>query len=61
MYFIVIPIIPERKQPSIVTDIIIPVFVISLVLRTDAIAIPNVSPAKEPMQARIITEVISVP
>ena len=51
VYFIVIPIIPDRKHPNIVTDIMIPVFVVSLVFIITPIITPNDKPAKEPHSA----------
>ena len=51
MYFIVIPIIPDKKHPSIVTPINIPVFAFSFILNNVAIATPIDKPASEPTQA----------
>ena len=53
-YFIVIPIIPDKKHPSMVTAIKIPIFVFSFVLISVATATPNVSPANDPMHANNI-------
>ena len=51
IYFIVIPIIPDKKQPNIVTASKIPVLVFSFVLKVVPIAIPILNPAKLPVIA----------
>ena len=53
-YFIVIPIIPDKKQHTIVTDIKIPVLLFSFVLSKVASATPRDSPARDPASARRI-------
>ena len=61
IYFIVIPIIPEKKLPSIVMAIRIPVLEFSLTLKTEPINIPKLSPAKEPTRLSIIIKGKLVP
>ena len=54
MYFIVIPIIPDKKQPNIVIDKIIPVLTFSFDLIIVATKTPNDNPARLPTIAKII-------
>ena len=53
IYFIVIPIIPDKKQPSIVIAIKIPVFVFSPAFTNVATTIPSDKPASDPVIARM--------
>ena len=55
IYFIVIPIIPDKKQPAIVNAINIPVLVFSFDLTKVATATPKVKPAREPTKDSNIT------
>ncbi len=50
IYFIVIPIIPEKKHPSMVMVKRIPVLVFSLVFKMLARKIPRESPARQPVK-----------
>ena len=54
-YFIVIPIIPDKNDPSIITDIKIPILLPSLTLNFDATNTPSVSPDNDPTNERAIT------
>ena len=56
IYFMVIPIMPEKKQPNMVIDKIIPIFVFSPTLKTEAVKVPNDNPANEPISVKIIIE-----
>ena len=55
MYFIVIPIIPDRKQNSIVMAIIIPILAFSFVLNRVDVATPKDNPESAPHRDVIIT------
>ncbi len=56
MYFMVIPIIPDKKQPSMVNAMINPVLLFSLVLNTHDTKTPSDRPASEPAsESKIIS------